>query len=307
MARASKFKFTDDLIEKLPVPRRRAEYADTMCQGLRLRVGTSGVRSFLFYERDEKGRRRGEILGRWSRTGVGGTLTVAAARTRFLDRRGQRKGLGRVDVDGGRVARLLRRAGQALQVHRDHPAEAPEARRAPRRGYARARRPAQPRRQGPGRLHGRRGQEGRWPRGRRQVPGVAGEHVRAGAGAGRFPPDTQLPTLGLAREDFADIGWKARERVPSERELHQLFDALGIGTGERIEIDLKKSPRVSLATRLAVLLLLHVPVRSGAGILSQRAAAVDRKAKVLRWRTRKGPARRGPGDAALIGRARRAQ
>jgi integrase len=106
--------------------------------------------------------------------------------------------------------------------------------------------------------------------------------------AGRFPPDKQLPTLGLAREDFADIGWKARERVSSERELHQLFDALGIGAGERIEIDLKKSPRIALASRLAVLLLLHVPVRSGAGILSQRTSAADRKAKVLRWRTRKG-------------------
>jgi hypothetical protein len=106
--------------------------------------------------------------------------------------------------------------------------------------------------------------------------------------AGRFPSDKQLPTLGLAREDFAEIGWKARERVPSERELHQLFDALGIGAGERIEIDLKKSPRMSLASRLAVLLLLHLPVRSGAGIISQRTSAVDREARVLRWRTRKG-------------------
>ena len=104
---------------------------------------------------------------------------------------------------------------------------------------------------------------------------------------GRLPPDRALPTNGLVREDFAGIGWQARERVPSERELHQLLDALGIGTGERIVIDMKQSPRVSLAARLAVLVLLHVPVRS-AGILAQPASAADLEARVLRWATRKG-------------------
>lgn len=288
MARASKFKFTDDLIDKLPVPRRRAEYADTTCRGLRLRVGTTGVRSFVFYERDEEGRRRGEILGRWSRTGVGGTLTVDAARARFLDRRGQRKGLGSSTstvrelldfyIERGKpskyTASVLRKhlkSVEHLVAATLGPAVLPDLVAKVQGGYT--------------------DDEGKKVGG----PAVA-DKFRASLvsmfalaqRAGRFPPDTQLPTLGLAREDFADIGWKARERVPSEHELHQLFDALGIGIGERIEIDLKKSPRIALASRLAVLLLLHVPVRSGAGILSQRAAAVDRKAKVLRWRTRKG-------------------
>ena len=105
---------------------------------------------------------------------------------------------------------------------------------------------------------------------------------------GRFPPDRPLPSLGLVREDFADIGWKARERVPSERELHPALRRARDRDRRADRIDLMQNPRISLASRLAVLLLAHVPVRSGAGILSQPADAVDRKARVLRWRTRKG-------------------
>jgi hypothetical protein len=288
MARASKFKFTDDLIEKLPVPRRRAEYADTTCRGLRLRVGTTGVRSFVFYERDEEGRRRGEILGRWSRTGVGGTLTVDAARTRFLDRRGQRKGLGSSTstvrelldfyIERGKPSKYT---ASVLQKHLrpvEHlvaatlgPAVLPDLVAKVQGGYL-----------------DENGKEVGGPAVADKFRGALVRMFTRAQRAGRFPSDKQLPTLGLAREDFAEIGWKARARVPSERELHQLFDALGIGAGERIEIDLKKSPRMSLASRLAVLLLLHLPVRSGAGIISQRTSAVDREARVLRWRTRKG-------------------
>jgi hypothetical protein len=105
---------------------------------------------------------------------------------------------------------------------------------------------------------------------------------------GQFPADRPLPTLGLVREDFKGIGWAARERCPSEGELHRLFDALGIGTGERLDIDLKASPRIPLASRLAVLLLMHVPVRSGVGLLGQRADAADLEEMVLRWATHKG-------------------
>lgn len=105
---------------------------------------------------------------------------------------------------------------------------------------------------------------------------------------GRYPADRSLPTLGLVREDFAGIGWKARERIPSEGELHRLFDALGIGKGAEVEIDMEVSPRIALATRLAVLLLAHVPVRSGVGLLAQPASAADLDAMVLRWRTSKG-------------------
>lgn len=54
---------------------------------------------------------------------------------------------------------------------------------------------------------------------------------------GRFPVGRPLATLGLIRSDFRDIGWKARERIPSEGELQRLFDALGIGLGEEIEIE----------------------------------------------------------------------
>jgi len=105
---------------------------------------------------------------------------------------------------------------------------------------------------------------------------------------GRFPVDRPLPTLGLVRGDFKGIGWKPRERRPSEHELHQLLDALGVGTGPELAIDLKVSPRIPLATRLAVLALMHVPVRSGVGLLAQPRSAVDLKAGVLRWHTRKG-------------------
>lgn len=288
MARASKFKFTDDLIEKLPVPRRRAEYADTLCQGLRLRVGTSGVRSFVFYERDEAGRRRGEILGRWSRTGVGGTLTVEAARTRFLDRRGQRKGLGRSTstvselldfyVERGKpsdyTTKLLRkhlRPVEDLVAATLGPAVLPDLVAKVMGGYK-----------------DENGKDVGGPAVADKFRGALVKMFTKAQRAGQFPQDAQVPTLGLARDDFAEIGWTARERVPTERELHQLFDALGVGTGGRIEVDVKKSPRISLASRLAVLLLLHVPVRSGAGILSQRVSAVDKEGRVLRWRTRKG-------------------
>jgi hypothetical protein len=105
---------------------------------------------------------------------------------------------------------------------------------------------------------------------------------------GHFPADRPLPTLGLVREDFKGIGWHARERTPSEAELHRLLDALGIGTGTEIEIDLSVSPRIPLASRLAVLLLMHVPVRSGVGLLTQHAAAADLDAMLLRWATHKG-------------------
>jgi len=105
---------------------------------------------------------------------------------------------------------------------------------------------------------------------------------------GRFPKDRPLPSLGLVKEDFKGIGWQARERVPSEREMHHLFDALGIGTGEGIDVDMGVSPRIPLASRLAVLLLAHVPVRSGVGLLEQPTSAADLDAMVLRWKTKKG-------------------
>ncbi|WP_041448140.1 hypothetical protein [Anaeromyxobacter sp. Fw109-5] len=105
---------------------------------------------------------------------------------------------------------------------------------------------------------------------------------------GHFPADRPLPTLGLVREDFKGIGWQARERSPSEGELHRLFAALGIGAAEHLEIDLAVSPRIPLASRLAVLLLMHVPVRSGVGLLAQPADAADLDRGVLRWATHKG-------------------
>jgi hypothetical protein len=105
---------------------------------------------------------------------------------------------------------------------------------------------------------------------------------------GKYPADRLLPTLGLVKGDFGGIGWQARERVPSEGELHRLLDALGVGTGADLEIDLKVSPQIPLATRLAVLLLMHVPVRSGVGLLAQPASAADLKAMTLGWATHKG-------------------
>jgi hypothetical protein len=105
---------------------------------------------------------------------------------------------------------------------------------------------------------------------------------------GQFPADRPLPTLGLVREDFKGIGWEPRERTPSEAELHRLFDALGIGKGTLLDVDLRVSPRIPIASRLAVLLLMHVPVRSGVGLLAQAAEAADLDAMVLRWATHKG-------------------
>lgn len=51
---------------------------------------------------------------------------------------------------------------------------------------------------------------------------------------------------------------------------------------------MKVSPRVPLATRLSVLLLAHVPVRSGVGLLAQPASAADLDSMALRRATRKG-------------------
>jgi hypothetical protein len=290
MAQPRKFPFTDDKIERLPVPRgdARVEYADTVTRGLRLRIGSSGARTFLLFDRDQHGRRTRETIGRWSRTGLGGTFTVEAARAKYLDLRGEKEGRGSATATVGELLDLFIERGQTsaytasiLRKHVEPLRHLVAAQVAPvvlsdlvakvQAGYT----------DGKGQAVG---------------GSAVADKVRSGLRSlfawaqrqGRFPPDRALPTNGLVREDFADIGWKARERVPSESELHQLFDALGIGTGERIVIDLKKSPRVSLAARLAVLALLHVPVRSGAGILSQPTSAADLDARILRWTTRKG-------------------
>lgn len=289
MAQPRKFPFTDDKIEGLPVPRgsARVEYADTVARGLRLRIGSSGARTFVLYDRDVHGKRTRETIGRWSRTGLGGTFAVEAARAKYLDLKGEKAGRGSETATVGELLDLFVERGQTsaytASILRKHveplrhlvaagiaPAVLSDLVAKVQAGYT--------------------DDKGQAVGGR-----AVADKVRSGLRSlfawaqrqGRLPPDRALPTNGLVREDFAGIGWQARERVPSERELHQLFDALGIGTGERIEIDLQKSPRVSLAARLAVLVLLHVPVRS-AGILAQPASAADLEARVLRWTTRKG-------------------
>ncbi len=296
MAQPRKFPFTDDKIEGLPVPRgsARVEYADTVARGLRLRIGSSGARTFLLFDRDAQGKRTRETIGRWSRTGLGGTFTVEAARAKYLDLKGEKAGRGSETATVGELLDLFVERGQTsaytaslLRKHLEplkHLVAAGVARSVLSDLVAKV-------------------QAGYVDDKGQEVGGRAvADKVRSGLRSlfawaqrqGRLPPDRALPTSGLVREDFAGIGWQARERVPSERELHQLFDALGIGTGERIEIDesedLKERPRgtrPSLASRLAVLVLLHVPVRS-AGILAQPASAADLEARVLRWTTRKG-------------------
>jgi integrase len=281
------FTFSDEKIEALATPRERTEYADKGQPGLRLRVGPN-ARTFIFYSRDENGKRTLQTIGRWSRSGLGGTFNVAGARARFLDARGAERGHVSITTTVGELLDLFIKRGQCsdytadiLRKHVEPARHLVAATLAPvvlsdlvanvQAGF----------KDDTGKAVG--------------GPAVA-DKVRGGLRSmfawaqrqGRFPQDRPLPTLGLVREDFADIGWKPRERVPSERELHQLLDVLGIGTGERLEIDTTKSPRIPLATRLAVLLVMHVPVRSGAGALSQPAGAADLDAQVLRWRTRKG-------------------
>jgi hypothetical protein len=294
MAQRREFPFSDDRIEALPVPRaRRTEYADTVCHGLRLRVGSSGTRSFCYWRQGDVGAggkrdRVFEVIGRWSGSGLGGTFNVVSARARFLDLRGRESGRGGETLTVGELLDAFVQRGQTsdyaaaiLRKHLDPLRHLTAATLSPavlsdlvakvQNGYE---------------------DDGGRPVG---GPAVA-DKVRGGLRSlfawaqrqGRFPQDRALPTLGLVREDFAEIGWKPRERVPSERELHALFDALGIGVGERLEIDLTQTPRVSVAARLAALLIVHVPVRSGVGVLSQPASAADVDARVLRWRTRKG-------------------
>ena len=290
MAQPRKFPFADDRIEKLPVPRARAEYADTIQRGLRLRVGPSGLRSFVFYDRDKDGRRRGEVLGRWSREGIGGTLNVEAARARYLDARGSKKGHGRETATVGELLDFFVKRAEpskyTASVLRKHlaavsdrtatslaPDELPNLVVRVQNGYE----------DGDGRKVGGR---------------AVADKVRGGLCTmfsfvqrqGRFPRDRVLPTFGLVRKDFKDIGWKARERedLPTEKEVQELFAALGIGTGERLEIDLTVSPRISLAARLAILFITHAPVRSGAGALLLPADAADLSMRVLRWTTAKG-------------------
>lgn len=81
---AAKMKLTDDRIAKLPVPKVRTEYADAESRGLRLRIGPSGARVFIYYGRDGAGTRTLETLGRWGRDGAG--LTVEEARRRYAER-----------------------------------------------------------------------------------------------------------------------------------------------------------------------------------------------------------------------------
>ena len=106
---------------------------------------------------------------------------------------------------------------------------------------------------------------------------------------GEYPSDRALPALTLLREDFNLVGSVPRDRIPSDKEVVQLMDALGVGSGATLEFDLKVSPRVHLTSRLAVLLAMDVPVRTGVGLLSLPAGAADLDRRVLKWRTRVGP------------------
>jgi integrase len=288
VAQPRQFPFTDEKIAKLPVPRtERVEYSDTICRGLRLRIGPSGARVLFFYGLKGDATTR-ETIGTWSATGLGGTFIVEAARAKFLDLRGEKAGMGSATATVGELLDLFIKRGQTsqytaalLRKHLEPIGDLVAVGLAPvvltdlvakvQKGYD--------------------DEEGKRVGG----PAVA-DKVRSGVRSlfawaqrqGRFPQDRALPTLGLVREDFANIGWKPRDRTPSEWEMQQLLDALGIGAGEKITIDMAKNPRVSLSARLAVLLLMHVPVRSGAGVLSQPATAADLDVRVLRWRTRKG-------------------
>ncbi len=282
------FTFSDEKIEALPVPQTgRVQYVDKAQPGLWLRVGAR-TRTFVYFGRDKEGTRTIETIGRWSRSGLGGTFTVAAARARYLDLRGTEHGLASVTTTVGDLLDLFIKRGQIsaytaslLVKHLEPVRHLVAAELAPvalsdlvnkvQAGYQDAK----------GKPVG--------------GPAVA-DKVRGGLRSlfawaqrqGRFPQDRPLPTLGLVREDFAGIGWKAKERVPSEGELHQLLDALGVGTGKELVIDEEVSPRICMAARLAVLLLAHVPVRSGVGVLAQPASAADLDERVLRWGTHKG-------------------
>lgn len=290
MARATK-RFTDAMIEALPTPPagKRRLYWDAGQPGLFLRVGAR-TKTFMFRPSapDEKGSRAPVTIGQWSRSGIGGTYTVEAARRAFLDRRGEERGRGSVLRTVGELLKVYTEGAQVSEytanILRKHlaPVEAlvatdladevlPDLVAKVLKGYE---------------------VDGRTVGGPAVADKLRGGLVSMFSWAqrrGKYPKDRALPTIGLMkRKDFTGIGWTARERVPSEGELHQLLDALGIGTGERLDIDITRNPRIPLATRLAVLLVMHVPVRSGAGALSQPAGAADLDAGALRWRTRKG-------------------
>lgn len=288
MAQSRTFPFTDDKIAALPLPRQTVEYADTVAAGLRLRVGKTGTRTFTSYGRDANGKRVRNDLGRWSSSGTGGTYNVASARLKFLGDRGEAAGLGN---DALTVSELLQAYEEREQVSeytlacmKKHigevghlvaatlaPSVLPDLVAKVQKGYV--------------------------DENDKEVGGPAiADKVRSGLASlfewaqrqGRFPGEKALPTLGLVREDFKGIGWKPKLRFPSEKELHQLFDALGVGTGKELTIDMKVNPRITLASRLGLLLLMHVPVRSGVGVIVQPASAVDTKDRVLRWETHKG-------------------
>lgn len=266
-------------------PSDRQEVADRGARGLILRARPDGPKVFYTWENvpsgDGKARRRRVRLGAYP------MLSLAEAQKRVLEKR-QTRGQASYTKTVGDILDLCIERGQVspytaalLNKHlapiRPHVAAAME----------------------PATLSDlvAKVQKGYRDEGGREVGGPAvADKVRGGLRSmfawaqrqGHFPRERPLPTDGLVRQDFKGIGWEARERVPSEGELHRLFDALGIGTGEEIEIDPSKNPRIPLATRLAVLLLMHVPVRSGVGLLSQPANAADFDANVLRWETHKG-------------------
>lgn len=266
-------------------PTKIQEIADRGTRGLVIRCGPTGVKVFYTWrnERDEKG----ELRRRRVRLGVWPMLSLAAAQ-KIVHARRETRGQASYTATVGDLLDLFVERGQVSKYTSDLLAKHLEPVRPlvaatlasvvlsdliakVQKGYEDA----------AGRAVG--------------GPAVA-DKVRGGLRSlfgwaqrqGRFPADRPLPTLGLVKEDFAGIGWEARERVPSEGELQRLLDALGIGTGPELEINLDVSPRIPLATRLAVLLLMHVPVRSGVGLLAQPASAADLDALMLRWTTHKG-------------------
>lgn len=278
---------SSEWLEQRAAPRkgRREEYADKLCKGLVLRIGPSGVRTFYRYEQEHdpatgKARRKRVMLGRWSKDGGGGSLSLGDARKLFVTareaRRAEVSGVASLTVaDLAKVYRenVLSQREQASNdwswgiIERHVLAARPDPRRPPfgewpaseveppdLNAVVNAAKVVKERR-----AANRTGKEVARRLGGRAVARAALRELKAifstavGAGMMKASPASELkaPALGLHG--------RSRSRALDAEEVGALFTSLDLsalldGTAKR--------QRLSEAVRLAVALLLYVPVRS---------------------------------------------
>lgn len=268
-------------------PTKRTEIGDRDARGLRIRGGPSGVVTFWVYDRAPDPvtgelRRIGVNLGRWSKTGGPGSITLAEAQRAVLARRESKVEAPR---RGDTVAALVeayrrdRLAGQergdeAHAVILVHVVKAkPDPKRPPfgewpaatvtRADVASIVRLAKERREVDDR---RLGGPGAARVVLRHVVSIFAHAVDSGLLDGSVAAGMKLSTFGLKGS--------GRDRFLTAAELAAFFTAIDL---EALLAETDKPARLKPATRLALAALVYTGTRTGA-ILNAKWEAVDLKA-----------------------------